>query len=83
MTTTPRQLTTPDQAKMCADHLYKVWHGYYMLQQMVVYLFDQPVIGGGYYDVRPIDYDETLTIRLTNRQALRLVYQNKDALKSA
>jgi len=70
MTTTPRPLTTPDQAKACADHLYHVWHGYYMLQEMTVNVLNEP---NGWRDVRQITYAEALTIRLTTRQGLRLV----------
>jgi hypothetical protein len=62
--------TYPDQARACAEHLYHVWHGYYMLVEMTVNVLNEP---NGWRDVRPLTFDEALTIRLTPRQAMRLV----------
>jgi hypothetical protein len=68
-----RALTTPDQIVACAEHLYHVWHGYYMLQEVNADLFGYVAPGCGFHDVRPLTYDEALTIRLTPRHGLRLV----------
>lgn len=62
--------TYADQRRACADDLYGRG-GHYVLCEAVTDLFGLPVIGGGYRDIRPIDYDEALTIRLAPGQALR------------
>jgi hypothetical protein len=58
--------TAADQRRECADDLYSRG-GHYVLCEAVT----DPIIGGGYRDIRPIDYDEALTIRLAPLQALR------------
>lgn len=59
-----------DQRRACADDIYNRG-GYYMLVEANTDLFGYPIIGGGYRDVRPLTYDEALTIHLAPWQGLR------------
>lgn len=65
--------TYPNQVRDLANHLYHEWGGYYVLTQAVVDVFGQPRVGGGYYDIRALTYDEALTIKLQPGQGLRVV----------
>lgn len=59
-----------DQRRACADDIYGKG-GCYILVEANTDLFGNPIIGGGYRDVRPLSYDEALTIHLAPLQGLR------------
>jgi hypothetical protein len=51
---------------------YDEWHGYYMLQMVML---------GKYVDVKPLSKAEALLYRAKPGEALRLVYDAKQATK--
>lgn len=66
--------TYPDQRRAICYHLYKDRGGYFVLTEANRDLFGAPIVGGEYREIRPLDYDEAMTIRLTDWQGLLSVY---------
>lgn len=66
--------TYPSQRRIICDHLYLDHGGYFILTEASRDLFGAPIVGGGYLPIRSLDYDEAMTIMLTEGQGLLSVY---------